>query len=214
MVPPLSGRWGRIRHRQGLGRPPRIPVHHAPGQDFPRRVRHRDGQRPAVGRHALSLRPDRRRAGGTNACARTCARPAPCWWRNSSAWIPDVLFEFNKATLKPAASQALDNLFAQILAANPKDGVATVIGHTDRIGSEAYNQSLSEQRARTVADYLIAKGIVCRQGACRRAGRVFARDRGSCGWRQGADDRLPGPGSPGRGAPDRGECTVRIMIIS
>src|SRR5690606_39431642 len=49
--------------------------------------------------------------------------------------------------------------FAQILAANPKDGVATVIGHTDRIGSEAYNQSLSEQRARTVADYLIAKGL-------------------------------------------------------
>ncbi|HAT1544121.1 porin OmpA [Aeromonas hydrophila] len=71
----------------------------------------------------------------------------------------DVLFEFNKATLKPAASQALDNLFSQIVAANPKDGVATVIGHTDRIGSDAYNQALSEQRARSVADYLIAKGL-------------------------------------------------------
>lgn len=71
----------------------------------------------------------------------------------------DVLFEFNKATLKPAASQALDALFSQIVAANPKDGVATVIGHTDRIGSDAYNQALSEQRARSVADYLIAKGL-------------------------------------------------------
>lgn len=71
----------------------------------------------------------------------------------------DVLFEFNKATLKPAASQALDTLFSQIVAANPKDGAATVVGHTDRIGSDAYNQALSEQRARTVADYLIAKGL-------------------------------------------------------
>ena len=71
----------------------------------------------------------------------------------------DVLFEFNKAILKPEASQALDTLFAQIVAANPKDGVATVIGHTDRIGSDAYNQSLSEQRAQSVADYLVAKGL-------------------------------------------------------
>ena len=91
---------------------------------------------------ALSLRPDRRRAGGTNACARTCARPGPVLVEKQFSLDSDVLFEFNKATLKPAASQALDNLFAQILAANPKDGVATVIGHTDRIGSEAYNQSL------------------------------------------------------------------------
>ena len=71
----------------------------------------------------------------------------------------DVLFEFNKATLKPEASQALDNLFRDIVAANPKDGVATVIGHTDRIGSDAYNQSLSQQRAQSVANYLIAKGL-------------------------------------------------------
>lgn len=67
--------------------------------------------------------------------------PAPVLVEKQFSLDSDVLFEFNKATLKPAASQALDNLFAQILAANPKDGVATVIGHTDRIGSEAYNQS-------------------------------------------------------------------------
>ncbi|MEG0008631.1 MAG: porin OmpA [Aeromonas sp.] len=85
--------------------------------------------------------------------------PAPVLVEKQFSLDSDVLFEFNKATLKPAASQALDNLFAQILAANPKDGVATVIGHTDRLGSDAYNQSLSEQRARTVADYLVAKGL-------------------------------------------------------
>lgn len=71
----------------------------------------------------------------------------------------DVLFDFNKATLKPQASQALDTLYSQIEEARPKDGVATVIGHTDRIGSDAYNQKLSEQRAQTVANYLVGKGI-------------------------------------------------------
>ncbi|MGL4251192.1 MAG: porin OmpA [Aeromonas sp.] len=71
----------------------------------------------------------------------------------------DVLFDFNKATLKPEATQELDALYSQIEAARPTDGTATVIGHTDRIGSDAYNQVLSEQRARTVADYLISKGI-------------------------------------------------------
>ncbi|PJG58360.1 porin OmpA [Aeromonas cavernicola] len=71
----------------------------------------------------------------------------------------DVLFDFNKATLKPAASEALDSLYSQVKEARPKDGVATVIGHTDRIGSEGYNQKLSEQRAQTVADYLVSKGI-------------------------------------------------------
>lgn len=71
----------------------------------------------------------------------------------------DVLFEFNKATLKPAAHQALDALFSQIVAANPKDGVATVVGYTDRIGSDNYNLALSEKRAQSVASYLVSKGL-------------------------------------------------------
>jgi OOP family OmpA-OmpF porin len=71
----------------------------------------------------------------------------------------DVLFEFNKATLKPAANQALDALFSQIVAANPKDGVATVSGYTDRIGSDNYNIALSEKRAQSVASYLVSKGL-------------------------------------------------------
>ncbi|MGN5052941.1 porin OmpA [Aeromonas veronii] len=71
----------------------------------------------------------------------------------------DVLFEFNKATLKLSANQALDALFSQIVAANPKDGVATVIGYTDRIGSDNYNLALSEKRAQSVASYLVSKGL-------------------------------------------------------
>ncbi|MCJ8219810.1 MULTISPECIES: porin OmpA [Aeromonas] len=85
--------------------------------------------------------------------------PAPVMVEKQFTLSSDVLFDFNKATLKPEASQALDSLYSQIEEARPKDGVATVIGHTDRIGSDAYNQKLSEQRAQTVANYLVGKGI-------------------------------------------------------
>ena len=106
--------------------------------------------------------------------------PAPVLVEKQFSLDSDVLFEFNKATLKPEASQALDNLFAQILAANPKDGVATVIGHTDRIGSDAYNQSLSEQRARSVADYLIAKGLFADKVRAEGRGESSPVTGGSC----------------------------------
>ncbi|WP_421324624.1 porin OmpA [Aeromonas sp. 604176] len=85
--------------------------------------------------------------------------PAPVMVEKQFTLSSDVLFDFNKATLKPEANQALDSLYSQIEEARPKDGVATVIGHTDRIGSDAYNQKLSEQRAQTVANYLVGKGI-------------------------------------------------------
>ncbi len=82
----------------------------------------------------------------------------------------DVLFNFNKATLKPEGQQALDQLYTQLSNMDPKDGSAVVMGFTDRIGSEAYNQQLSEKRAQSVVDYLVAKGIP--------AGKISARGMG------------------------------------
>ncbi len=69
----------------------------------------------------------------------------------------DVLFNFNKATLKPEGQQALDQLYTQLSNMDPKDGSAVVLGYTDRIGSEAYNQQLSEKRAQSVVDYRLLK---------------------------------------------------------
>ncbi|WP_308431506.1 OmpA family protein [Chitinilyticum piscinae] len=71
----------------------------------------------------------------------------------------DVLFDFNKSTLKPAGKDALDKLVEEVKGmAGTKDGAAVVVGYTDRIGSDKYNQALSEKRANTVRDYLVAKG--------------------------------------------------------
>mgnify|MGYP000099145612 FL=1 len=52
----------------------------------------------------------------------------------------DVLFNFNKATLKPEGQAALDQLYSQLSNLDPKDGSVVVLGYTDRIGSDAYNQ--------------------------------------------------------------------------
>ncbi|QXB02174.1 OmpA family protein [Aeromonas sp. FDAARGOS 1416] len=71
----------------------------------------------------------------------------------------DVLFAFGKADLKPEGMSALDALYQQIVDVQPKDGSAVVMGYTDRIGSDASNQRLSEARAQTVADFLINKGL-------------------------------------------------------
>lgn len=71
----------------------------------------------------------------------------------------DVMFDFNKASLKSEGMAALDQLYTNIKAEQPTDGTIVVYGYTDRIGSEKYNQTLSEKRAQTVADYFVQKGI-------------------------------------------------------
>ena len=68
-----------------------------------------------------------------------------------------VNFDFNKATLRPEAYPILDNA-AEILLTHPQVNV-DIVGHTDQVGSDKYNDKLSLQRAETVKKYLIAKGV-------------------------------------------------------
>jgi len=72
--------------------------------------------------------------------------------------LSDVLFDFNKATLKPGAREKLSKL-AGILLAYPGKYVLEIEGHTDSVGSDDYNQKLSEGRAGAVRDYLAQEGI-------------------------------------------------------
>lgn len=83
----------------------------------------------------------------------------------------DVLFNFNKATLKPEGKQALDQMYTQLSNLDPKEGSVVVLGFTDRIGSDAYNQGLSEKRAQSVVDYLVSKGIPADKISARGMGK-------------------------------------------
>ncbi|HDR1201825.1 TPA: porin OmpA [Pasteurella multocida] len=69
----------------------------------------------------------------------------------------DVTFGFDKADLKPAAQNVLDGIYGEI--AQLKSASVAVAGYTDRLGSDAYNLKLSQRRADTVANYLVAKGV-------------------------------------------------------
>jgi peptidoglycan-associated lipoprotein len=71
--------------------------------------------------------------------------------------IENIFYDFNKATLRPESQKALDELVA-MLDDNPNVSIE-LLAHTDRIGSDAYNETLSQRRAQSVVDYLIRKGI-------------------------------------------------------
>jgi outer membrane protein OmpA-like peptidoglycan-associated protein len=72
--------------------------------------------------------------------------------------LSDVLFDFNKATLKPGAKEKLSKI-SGILLAYPGNYRLEIEGHTDSIGSDSYNQKLSEARAASVRDYIQQAGI-------------------------------------------------------
>ena len=69
----------------------------------------------------------------------------------------DALFDFDKAVIKSDAKAKLDDLVAKLKAINLE--VIIAIGHTDSVGSAAYNQKLSLKRAEAVKAFIISKGI-------------------------------------------------------
>ena len=70
-----------------------------------------------------------------------------------------ALFDFDKAVLKPEGKAAIDSEIISKLSGVQKLELVLVTGHTDPIGSQAYNQKLSERRADAVRDYLVSKGV-------------------------------------------------------
>lgn len=74
----------------------------------------------------------------------------------------DALFAFDKSGMADMSADGraqLEQLAAQLKGQYKRFDTITVIGHTDRLGSDAYNQALSAARAATVRDYLIAQGL-------------------------------------------------------
>lgn len=83
------------------------------------------------------------------------APPAPV--SEKVTYAADAFFDFDKAVLKPEAQAKLDDLVGKTKGINLE--VIIAVGHTDSIGTEEYNQKLSERRAEAVKNYLVSKGI-------------------------------------------------------
>ena len=82
---------------------------------------------------------------------------APVAAASKVTYAADAFFDFDKSVVKPAGKAKLDDLVAKIKGINLE--VIIAVGHTDSIGSDAYNQKLSVRRAEAVKAYLVSKGI-------------------------------------------------------
>ncbi len=84
------------------------------------------------------------------------AAPAPAA-ASKVTYAADAFFDFDKSVLKPEGKAKLDDLASKVKAINLE--VIIAVGHTDSVGSDAYNQKLSVRRAEAVKAYLVSKGI-------------------------------------------------------
>jgi OOP family OmpA-OmpF porin len=94
--------------------------------------------------------------------------PAPQPVSEKVSFAAETLFDFDKAIVKPAGKAALDDLLVKLQGMNTEAMVT--VGHTDSIGTDAYNQKLSLRRAEAVKSYLVSKGV--------DASRVFVEGKG------------------------------------
>ncbi|WPB57890.1 outer membrane protein OmpA [Xylophilus sp. GOD-11R] len=82
---------------------------------------------------------------------------APAVTASKVTFAADAFFDFDKSVLKPEGKAKLDELVTKTKDINLE--VIIAVGHTDSVGSDAYNQKLSVRRAEAVKAYLVSKGI-------------------------------------------------------
>jgi OOP family OmpA-OmpF porin len=98
-------------------------------------------------------------------------RPAPAPAAPTSekvTFAADAFFDFDKSVLKPEGKAKLDDLTGKLKAITLE--VIIAVGHTDAVGTDAYNQKLSVKRAESVKAYLVSKGV--------EANRVYTEGKG------------------------------------
>jgi len=85
------------------------------------------------------------------------APPPPPPAATKVTYAADAFFDFDKSVLKPEGKAKLDDLIGKVKGINLE--VIIAVGHTDSVGSDAYNQKLSVKRSEAVKAYLVSKGI-------------------------------------------------------
>jgi OOP family OmpA-OmpF porin len=96
------------------------------------------------------------------------APPAPAPVSQKVTFSAQTLFDFDKSVVKPEGRAALDGLVNQIKGITLE--VVIAVGHTDWVGSDAYNQRLSVRRAEAVKAYMVSKGVP--------ANRIYTEGKG------------------------------------
>ena len=84
-------------------------------------------------------------------------KPAPQPVKVAITIQAEALFDFDKSVLKPDGKKSIDEAIVKMKNVDVEMVIAT--GHTDSVGTDAYNQKLSERRATTVKEYMVSQGI-------------------------------------------------------
>lgn len=106
---------------------------------------------------APAMAPAAPAAAAPAAAAPAAAAPAAPPAATKVTYAADAFFDFNKSVIKPEGKAKLDDLVGKIKDINLE--VIIAVGHTDSVGSDAYNQKLSVRRSEAVKAYLVSKGI-------------------------------------------------------
>jgi len=83
-------------------------------------------------------------------------------------YLANTLFDFDRSTIKPAGKQELDQLVARLKTMTVE--IVIAVGHTDSVGTDAYNLRLGQRRADAVKRYLVSQGL--------EAARVYTDTKG------------------------------------
>ena len=106
---------------------------------------------------AASVAPAAEAPAAAPASAAETIAPATAPTSEKVSFSADAFFDFDQAVLKPEGKSKLTDLVAKLSGTDIEVIVAT--GHTDSVGSDAYNQKLSLRRAQAVKAFLVSKGI-------------------------------------------------------
>lgn len=115
----------------------------------------------------LVKKPEPKKTAAAPAAAPAAGPDAPAI---KASFKAEALFDYDKAVVRPEGKKELDDKVVAGMKAHPEVELLLVTGHADRLGSDKYNQSLSERRAAAVKEYLSSQGIA--------ANRVKAEGKG------------------------------------
>ena len=125
------------------------------------RHRHAGLRRRAAAARAAGTRCPAPRPAPAPAPAPAAAPPAaavvPAPTSEKVTFAADAFFDFDKSVLKPEGRAKLDDLVSKMSGLNLE--VIIAVGHTDSVGTDAYNQKLSIRRSEAVKAYLVSKGV-------------------------------------------------------
>jgi outer membrane protein OmpA-like peptidoglycan-associated protein len=141
-------------------------------RDMKREAANRDGDKELAELRAENERLKRQAASRSSSAVASARKPAAPAPQVSATDLPpsnvSVAFDFDKTAMNGASHDSLMPIVAWLKADAERS--ARVVGYTDSVGSEAYNQKLSERRAQAVQQYLVKNGIAAAKVSVRGMG--------------------------------------------